>query len=106
MRLFGTVHGLALLCVAQTVFAADPAAAPPVADCPEGSQPGRVFPLAIGGNRAGYHRECRLADGSGFYIFEFNDRGRGPSLRSRILLDAEGIPATITVDGNDYLKGP
>jgi hypothetical protein len=106
MRLSSLVRGLALLCLAQPAVAADPAAAPPVADCPDGAQPGRVFPLAIGGNRAGYHRECRMADGSGFYIFEFNDRGRGPSLRSRIVLDAEGIPTTITVDGNDYLKGP
>ena len=63
-----------------------------------------MFPLSIGGNRAGYHRECRMPDGSGLYLFEFNDRGRGPSVRSRILQDAAGIPTVITVDGNDYLK--
>ncbi|HEU4517585.1 MAG TPA: amidohydrolase family protein [Steroidobacteraceae bacterium] len=106
MRPSGLLSGFVLLCLAQPAVAADPAAAPPVAPCPDAAEAGRVFPLAIGGNRAGYHRECRLADGAGFYIFEFNDRGRGPSLRSRILLDAEGVPTAITVDGSDYLKGP
>jgi hypothetical protein len=60
--------------------------------------------MSIGGNRAGYHRECRLADGSGLYLYAFNDRGRGPSIRSRIVLDAAGIPTALTADGNDYLK--
>jgi hypothetical protein len=45
-----------------------------------------------------------MPDGSGHYVFEFNDRGRGPSVRSRIARDAAGIPTAITVDGNDYLK--
>ncbi len=84
--------------------AAEPAAAPPVAACPDGAVAGRVFPMSIGGNRAGYHRECRLADGAGLYLFAFNDRGRGPSVRSRIVQDAAGIPTAITVEGNDYLK--
>ena len=90
--------------LAAATVAAVPAAAPPVAACPEGAVAGRVFPLSIGGNLAGYHRECRLADGSGLYLFAFNDRGRGPLLRSRIVLDAAGFPASLTVDGNDYLK--
>ena len=45
-----------------------------------------------------------MPDGSREYIFEFNDRGRGPAVRSRIVLDERGIPTTITVDGHDYLK--
>ncbi len=84
--------------------AAEPAAAPAVAACPDGAAPGRVLPLSIGGNRAGYYRECRLPDGAGLYLFAFNDRGRGPSLSSRIVQDVAGIPTAITVDGNDYLK--
>ena len=43
-------------------------------------------------------------DGAGLYLFAFNDRGRGPSVRSRIVQDAAGIPTVITVEGNDYLK--
>jgi hypothetical protein len=86
-------------CLASLVIAtlparaAKPAAAPPVAACPDGAVAGRVFPMSIGGNRAGYHRECRLADGAGLYLFAFNDRGRGPSVRSRIVQDPAGIPA-------------
>ncbi len=76
----------------------------PVAACPDGAVAGRVFPMSIGGNHAGFHRECRLADGAGLYLFAFNDRGRGPSVRSRIVQDAAGIPTAITVEGNDYLK--
>ena len=87
-----TAVALSLSCLAAAAMAADPAAAPPVAACPDGSVPGRVFPMSIGGNPAGYHRECRLADGTGLYLYAFNDRGRGPSVRSRIVLDEAGIP--------------
>ncbi|HWN07656.1 MAG TPA: hypothetical protein VNO53_10890, partial [Steroidobacteraceae bacterium] len=102
MRRTGVALCLSILAAVAT--AADPAAAPPVTACPDGSVPGRVFPMSIGGNPAGYHRECRLDDGAGLYLYAFNDRGRGPSVRSRIVLDEAGIPASITVDGNDYLK--
>ncbi len=85
-------------------MAAEPAAAPAVTRCPEEATSSRVFSFVLAGNRAGYHLECRMPDGSGHYVFEFNDRGRGPSLRSRITRDAAGIPTAITVDGNDYLK--
>jgi imidazolonepropionase-like amidohydrolase len=84
--------------------AGDPSAAPAVRSCPEGAVGSRVFSAFLGGNRAGYHRECRMPDGSGAYLFEFNDRGRGPALTSRIVLDASGIPTSLTVDGHDYLK--
>jgi imidazolonepropionase-like amidohydrolase len=99
-----TAVALSLSCLAAAALAADPAAAPPVAACPDGSVPGHVFPMYLGGNLAGYHRECRLPDGSGLYLYAFNDRGRGPSIRSRIVLDSAGIPSSLTVDGHDYLK--
>ena len=104
MRRTGVVPGLSFLVIAAAASAADPGGAPPVADCPDGAVPGRVFPMSIGGNPAGYHRECRLADGAGLYLFAFNDRGRGPSVRSRIVQDAAGLPTESTVEGNDYLK--
>lgn len=37
--------------------------------------------------------------------FEFNDRGRGPRLNSRITLGAGGVPTLIETTGNDYFKG-
>ncbi|MGH8204612.1 MAG: hypothetical protein ACREST_08375, partial [Steroidobacteraceae bacterium] len=95
-----------LILFASAALAGDPAAAPAVRQCPDGAVESRLFPLFLVGNRAGYHRECRMPDGAGIYIFEFNDRGRGPSVRSRIVQDAAGMPTSLSVDGNDYLKNP
>jgi imidazolonepropionase-like amidohydrolase len=98
---------LALMALAAPLAqAADPAAAPPVPGCPAEAAASRVFSFFLAGNRAGYHVECRMPDGSALYLFAFNDRGRGPAVRSRIVLDAAGIPSSLTVDGNDYLKNP
>lgn len=93
-----------LLATVWAAHAADPAAAPPVAACPAEATSSRPFAFHLAGNRAGFLVECRLPDGSTLYLYEFNDRGRGPSVRSRITLDAGGVPTTLTVDGNDYLK--
>ena len=82
-----------------------PAAPAPVA-CPAAAIGSQVFSFSLGGNRAGFQTECRMADGVREYRFEFNDRGRGPSVRSRIAMDSGGIPVSLTVDGHDYLKSP
>lgn len=95
-----------LVLAAPAAIAADPSAAPPVAVCPADATASRPFAFHLAGNRAGHHVECRMPDGSTLYLFEFNDRGRGPSVHSRITLDAAGIPTALTVDGNDYLKNP
>jgi imidazolonepropionase-like amidohydrolase len=98
---------LALMALAAPLAqAADPAAAPPVPGCPAEAAASRVFLFFLAGNRAGYHVECRMPDGSALYLFAFNDRGRGPAVRSRIVVDAAGVPSSLTVDGNDYLKNP
>ncbi len=93
-----------LVFTSPAALAAAPSAAPPVAACPAEATGSRPFAFHLAGNRAGHHVECRLPDGSSLYLFEFNDRGRGPSVRSRITLDGAGIPTELTVDGNDYLK--
>ena len=36
--------------------------------------------------------------------YEFNDRGRGPKTHTVITLDERGIPSSMTVTGNDYMK--
>ncbi|MDQ8756203.1 amidohydrolase family protein [Sphingosinicella sp. LHD-64] len=36
--------------------------------------------------------------------YRFNDRGRGPDLRSRVALDTDLIPANLSVNGVDYYK--
>jgi len=104
MNLFrvGCLALVALMAIATR--AAEPASAPPVTACPAESASSRTFTLILGGNRAGHHVECRMPDGTALYLFAFNDRGRGPSVTSRIALDGAGVPVSLTVDGNDYLK--
>jgi cytosine/adenosine deaminase-related metal-dependent hydrolase len=36
--------------------------------------------------------------------FEFNDRGRGPKLHSVMRVNERGVPVSVDVTGNDYLK--
>ncbi len=45
-------------------------------------------------------------DGVREFTFEYNDRGRGPKLTTRIQLDAEALPVRLETTGNDYLKAP
>jgi imidazolonepropionase-like amidohydrolase len=42
-------------------------------------------------------------DGLRFH-YEYNDRGRGPSLDERVILGAGGVPVLIETTGNDYFK--
>src|SRR5689334_12204657 len=58
------------------------------------------------GNKAGYEQTSRNADGSRQVHFEFNDRGRGPSIDERIVAGKDGIPTLIEIKGVDYLKAP
>ena len=38
--------------------------------------------------------------------YEYNDRGRGPKTHSVIRVDDRGIPQSVLITGNDYLKTP
>ena len=94
-------------------FATDPPvaqkasiAAPQPVACPSGTQSSREYAFNLMGNRAGYQTVCLQADRTRLVRFAFNDRGRGPALTSKIVLDAHGIPVAITNDGNDYYKDP
>jgi imidazolonepropionase-like amidohydrolase len=58
------------------------------------------------GRRAG-EAELRIEpDGRRLGHFTFNDRGRGPDVRSELRLDAGGAPRWLRVTGHDYLKAP
>ncbi|HET7815329.1 MAG TPA: hypothetical protein VFL13_13265, partial [Candidatus Baltobacteraceae bacterium] len=48
----------------------------------------------------------RLPDGTIDVRFAFIDRGRGPSVRSTIALDAAGFIKSLRTTGYDYLKSP
>jgi imidazolonepropionase-like amidohydrolase len=45
-------------------------------------------------------------DGRRFGHFTFNDRGRGPDIRTELALDATGMPRTFRATGHNYLKAP
>jgi hypothetical protein len=64
------------------------------------------YTVTISGNRAGSEVHIREADGSLRALFEFNDRGRGPKVDARVTLDPGGLPSSVAITGNDYLKVP
>ncbi|HEU4995552.1 MAG TPA: amidohydrolase family protein [Gemmatimonadaceae bacterium] len=45
-------------------------------------------------------------DGSRRFFLEFNDRGRGPELRQRVVVGPDGYPTSIEITGHDYMKAP
>ena len=55
---------------------------------------------------AGQQATIMLPDNGWGFRYEYNDRGRGPKLSSRILLDDDGIPKYVESAGVNYLKAP
>ncbi len=55
---------------------------------------------------SGFQTTTITADGTREYAYEFNDRGRGPKIVSRVKLDFDGLPTSMEISGNDYLKAP
>lgn len=81
-----------------------PSAAPALpADVPSTAD---RYSVLLMGNLAGQQAVWTAADGTLHIFFQFNDRGRGPKTTSILKLDANGIPVSETVTGNDYLKSP
>jgi imidazolonepropionase-like amidohydrolase len=64
------------------------------------------YTILMAGKKAGYETSTRMGDGLALY-YEFNDRGRGPKITERIILDkSTGLPTSIDETGVDYLKTP
>ncbi len=86
--------------------APDAAAAPaPVpVPCSDPKAASRVDAVLMRGNRAGFQTVCALPDGTLDVTFAFNDRGRGPELRSRLVPGAGSVLASVTTDGHEYLR--
>src|SRR4051812_32432525 len=58
------------------------------------------------GRHAG-EAEIRIEpDGRRLTHFTFNDRGRGPDVRTEMTVDDAGLPRTFKATGHDYLKAP
>ncbi len=49
-------------------------------------------------------KSSKLENGSYRFVWEYNDRGRGPHLNETIKLDANGYPEFLEVIGHNYLK--
>jgi cytosine/adenosine deaminase-related metal-dependent hydrolase len=72
-----------------------------------GEEPNTLrYEVALAGNKAGTATSAVEAGGERFFTYEFNDRGRGPRLETRVRLGAGGLPIRIRTKGNDYFKGP
>jgi imidazolonepropionase-like amidohydrolase len=70
------------------------------------SAPPMRHAVILGGNRAGVQTLSVDAAGVREIGFEFNDRGRGPKLASRVKVDEAGLPVSVQTTGNDYIKAP
>jgi hypothetical protein len=64
------------------------------------------YTVLMAGKPAGVQTSAVKATGERELMFEYNDRGRGPKLTSRMRLDTNGLPVSIDTTGNDYLKVP
>jgi hypothetical protein len=94
--------GLALLLLPWlTACGSAPRPATPADNSPE-----TRYSYTISGNPAGFATSRPSEGGWWTYTFEFNDRGRGPKIASRVRLDERGIPVYVETRGVGYLKNP
>jgi cytosine/adenosine deaminase-related metal-dependent hydrolase len=84
---------MTLLLVPASLIAAGPASA-------------ERWVVLIQGNPAGFMEIGTPAPGEMQCHFEFNDRGRGPNLDTRVVLGDDGLPLEVSTKGNDYMKAP
>jgi hypothetical protein len=80
--------------------------------CPPPSPPSPVaangsavrYTVQLAGNRAGQATVRAGGDGVWTCDYEFNDRGRGPKVTIRAVLERRGLPVRLDVAGVDYFK--
>src|SRR5262249_7557342 len=65
-----------------------------------------IYTVLMASRPCGTQTIRKMANGEWRVVFEFNDRGRGPLLTQRTVLDAEGKPTLVEIEGHDYLKNP
>jgi imidazolonepropionase-like amidohydrolase len=91
-----------LVCLAQPHSMARSAQKNPAQETPRTIR----YTFLLAGNKAGFESSTRNADGSWQIHYEFNDRGRGPSVNEKIVAGNDGIPTSVENTGIDYLKSP
>lgn len=80
-------------------------AAPMLAiDCQAQTPAAVRYTVLMMGKAAGAQTTLIKPDGVREFTFEYNDRGRGPLLTSRIKVDPQGLPVAVETSGNDYMK--
>ena len=62
------------------------------------------FQIINSGNVKGFDKRWKNPDGSHSYWYQFNDRGRGDSIRATYKEDEKGFVTWMKVGGNDYMK--
>lgn len=87
------------------LLAAVPAVAQPAGAAPAPGDTVRYVAIAAG-QRSGQEIIWRDADGTLHSHWEYNDRGRGPSVHTRFRLDERGLPVFIEAEGVNYYKAP
>ena len=73
---------------------------------PEVPADARRYAVLLMGNRAGVLAAWVTPDGAHHTFFAYNDRGRGPAVTTRVVLDRSGLITELVATGNDYLKSP
>jgi len=63
-----------------------------------------VFLIINGGNVKGFDKRWKNSDGSYSSWYQFNDRGRGDSIRATYKEDDKGFVTWMKAAGNDYMK--
>jgi len=64
------------------------------------------YSVMIMGNLVGQQAVWTAPDGELHIFYQFNDRGRGAKTTSIIRMDANGLPISEKIEGNDYYKSP
>lgn len=85
---------LLLLATLSPLHAADPA------------DPETRYTIEFGGNKAGTAVTRAVGPREWRYTFEYNDRGRGPRIEERAVVDERGLPVLLEITGIDYWKNP
>jgi len=63
-----------------------------------------AYSVVFSGNIKGFDKIWKNPDGSYGEWYQYNDRGRGDSIRTIYRQDAEGFPTYISAHGKDYMK--
>ena len=62
------------------------------------------YAIYFGENEQGFFKSEMTENGSYKFVYEYNDRGRGPHLEESIKLNKEGVIESLEILGHNYLK--